>query len=168
MSVFFQISPTPLGGNHTTLNKLHNAPKVAGTHCFITASNLSCSRLTPLNFTKDGVAGGPSRIRTDDLLITNQLLWPSELSGHIVIFFTMAHHTRTYNLLVQSQGQFLGLVWRKRQDSNLHRVAPERFSRPRQYQLCLLFHRRAVFVMRIPLPRVNCFLPQSGPAIHIG
>ena len=30
--------------------------------------------------------------------------------------------------------------WRKRQDSNLHRVAPERFSRPRQYQLCLLFH----------------------------
>ena len=27
--------------------------------------------------------GGPSRIRTDDLLITNQLLWPSELSGHM-------------------------------------------------------------------------------------
>ena len=28
--------------------------------------------------------------------------------------------------------------WRRRQDSNLHRVAPERLSRPWQYQLCLL------------------------------
>ena len=26
--------------------------------------------------------GAPSRIRTDDLLITNQMLWPTELSGH--------------------------------------------------------------------------------------
>ena len=26
--------------------------------------------------------GGPSRIRTDALLITNQMLWPTELSGH--------------------------------------------------------------------------------------
>lgn len=29
-----------------------------------------------------GVAGGPSRIRTDDLRITSALLWPTELSGH--------------------------------------------------------------------------------------
>ena len=28
--------------------------------------------------------------------------------------------------------------WRRRQDSNLHKVTLERFSRPRQYQLCLL------------------------------
>ena len=27
--------------------------------------------------------GASSRIRTDDLLITNQLLWPSELSKHM-------------------------------------------------------------------------------------
>ena len=27
------------------------------------------------------LSGGPSRIRTDDLLITNQMLWPTELSG---------------------------------------------------------------------------------------
>ena len=38
-------------------------------------------------------------------------------------------------------GNHLG-YWRKRQDSNLHAVADERFSRPRQYQLCLLFHMR--------------------------
>ena len=31
-------------------------------------------------------------------------------------------------------------MWRRRQDSNLHRLSPERFSRPRQYQLCLLLH----------------------------
>ena len=40
--------------------------------------------------------------------------------------------------------------WRRRQDSNLHRVAPERFSRPRQYQLCLLLHKSG-----------TCWCPQT-------
>ena len=34
--------------------------------------------------------GASSRIRTDDLLITNQLLWPSELSKHIMGDFCYA------------------------------------------------------------------------------
>ena len=32
------------------------------------------------------------------------------------------------------------IAWRRRQDSNLHVLAGERFSRPWQYQLCLLLH----------------------------
>ena len=47
--------------------------------------------------------GASSRIRTDDLLITNQLLWPSELSKHI---------------------------WRREWDSNPRTPESLRFSRP--------------------------------------
>ena len=32
------------------------------------------------------------------------------------------------------------IAWRRRQDSNLHVLAGDRFSRPWQYQLCLLLH----------------------------
>ena len=54
------------------------------------------------------------------------------------------------------------LIWRKRQDSNLHTLADERFSRPRQYQLCLLFQMRVLFFMRIPAHWVTRFLPRAG------
>ena len=53
-------------------------------------------------------------------------------------------------------------VWRRRQDSNLHAVADERFSRPWQYQLCLLLHMRVLFFMRIPAHWVTRFLPRAG------
>ena len=53
-------------------------------------------------------------------------------------------------------------AWRRRQDSNLHAVADERFSRPWQYQLCLLLHRRVLFFMRIPAHWVTRFLPRAG------
>ena len=53
-------------------------------------------------------------------------------------------------------------IWRRRQDSNLHAVADERFSKPWQYQLCLLLHMRVLFFMRIPAHWVTRFLPRAG------
>ena len=56
-------------------------------------------------------------LTTYTLLVYCSTNWA--IGAYIVIFFTMAHHTRTHNLRIQSQGQFLGLVWRRREDSNL-------------------------------------------------
>ena len=78
--------------------------------------------------------GGPSRNRTDNLFITSEVL--CQLSYRA--------------------------IWRRRQDSNLHAVADERFSRPWQYQLCLLLHMRVLFFMRIPAHWVTRFLPRAG------
>ena len=88
------------------------------------------------------------------------MLWPTELSGHLELC-CLSKLSSVYPLcILVFQKAFK--AWRRRQDSNLHRVAPERFSRPWQYQLCLLLHMRVLFFMRIPAHWVTRFLPRAG------
>lgn len=75
--------------SYSVLWKPHN-PRLDSTILLKTVQCIaSTSRRTYLvvgslhpNLYHYGVAGAPSRIRTDDLHITSVLLWPAELSGH--------------------------------------------------------------------------------------
>lgn len=135
------------------------------------------------NYAGSPQPGASSQIRTDDLRITSALLWPTELwkhlwgwewkqiyahfpNGTLVDFFpevtTIDSFEQQYpRLIVQRSDP----TWRKRQDSNLHVLADERFSRPRQYQLCLLFHMCVLFFMRTPAHWVSHLLAWAARAI---
>lgn len=66
--------------------------------------------------------GAESRIRTDDLLFTKQLLWPAELSRHVIVKSGAPSRIRTHDLTlrrrllyplsyrgVKSMGSLIGL-----------------------------------------------------------
>ena len=91
--------------------------------------------------------GGPSRNRTDNLFITSEVL--CQLSYRAIrqaenYSLPVGHKSQVISMCSTAK-QFFNVQWRRRQDSNLHRVAPERFSRPWQYQLCLLLQKSGTY-----------------------
>ena len=125
------------------------------TNQFYYAKKLEKKRLKLNPF---GLSFGPKKWHLSVYIAASQRLrnWQlQQLVGWLITYLTFR---------IKSMLKGYG-CWRKRQDSNLHAVADERFSRPRQYQLCLLFHMRVIFFMRIPSHWVTRFLPRAGRTI---